>query len=1822
MRGFARALPCLLVLLPVLLIPASAFSQERRLVVTEGADYFGADYDIMRDVDLAACQAACRDQAQCMAFTYNSSARWCFLKNDVGELRAVDGAVSGRIVAASAPSVDVEAERIGELKFLPQSFIDEARRFVGRLSETQGTGAGPDAAIATAEAAKAANDYLRAVDLYRVALRLAPQRFDLWTALTDAAIRASSDDWQVQQRLGENRTSGAVNAYLHAATEDQRAYALRLLGWSLADRYEWKPAIRAYRASLALAEDGATRATYEEMLAEHGFRIVSHDVEADAAAPRICLNFSDRLAEGRNLSDFVNVEGGNDLSVEAGGQQICIDGVRHGSRYRVTAREGLPAADGESLAASVALDIFVRDRSPSARFIGNAYVLPAGGEPTIPVVTVNTSRVEAALYRIGDRQLAGAIADGTFLSQLSQWETEGIEERSGAKVWEGSLDVANELNREMTTAIPVGELEADLKLGAYALIARAVNDTSSEWSSNATQWFVATDLGLTTLAGNDGLHAMVRSLGTAGPLADVELRLVAVNNEILGEATTNSEGYARFAPGLMRGTGGAAPGLLVASTAAGDYSFLDLSRSPMDLTDRGVEGREPPKPLDVFLTTERGIYRPGETVYATALVRDATANAVKDAPLTAILTRPDGKESRREPLADQGLGGNVTPFAMSADAMRGTWRIAVHADVKAAPLAETTFLVEDFEPERLDFDLAADAKALDPFAPAELSVDARFLYGAPADDLSVEGEAVLTAVRDLAAHPGYAFGLADESFNASIEPLSGATTDESGRAILAVELPDSIVSSRPLTAKINVRVLDSGGRPVERNISLPVIAQSDRLGIKPLFEGAAGERGPVAFELIAVGPDGDRAAEANMRWSLYQLRTQFQWYRSDGRWSYERIETKSRVANGTVDVAADEAARVEATVEWGSYRLEVEAPNADTLPASFDFEAGWYVEAKALDTPEALKVSLDKALYAPGETARVHLETRFDGIALVMVVDDRLIATLPVEVTGNAADVELPVTRDWGPGAYVTAVLYRPMDIEAKRMPARAIGLAWAGVDPAERNLDISIAAPDATRPRQEMPAELTLAGLPAGTRAYVTLAAVDIGILNLTRYQTPDPQEYYFGRRRLGVAIRDLYNQLIDRMQGVRGVVRSGGDAGFAQFEGELPTETLVAFHSGVVEVGADGAATVSVPIPDFNGTVRLMAMAWTAAGVGHAERDVLVRDPVVVTASLPHFLAPGDRSRLALDLASVEDVGGTVQLSVRSQQGAVDVGSAFANRSVEVEPGERKQLLIPISGEAVGTDLLEVALTLPDGSVLEKTIGIDVRLNEPPVATTDFITLPPDAELLVTADRLDGLVEGTASIQLSASGAGRLNVPAILNALDRYPYGCTEQLTSRAMPLVYLNDVAVSAGLATDPEIRERIEKAIAGVLANQSAAGSFGLWSPDGGADLWLDSYVTDFLSRAHQKGLPAPAQALELALDNLRNRLAYAGDFESGGEDIAYALYVLAANGRAAIGDLRYYAEAKLDAFATPLAKAQIGAALALYGDKLRADAVFRTALSDLDQREVVRRADYGSALRDGAAILTLASESRAEIDLVSLAQRVAEDRLAARYTSTQEDAWSLLAAHALIERLSEPRLTVDGAPLKGALFADLDADNLADAPLVIANSGDRDVEIGMTVRGVPDAPEPADGNFYRLTRSYYTLDGKPADLAAVEQGARLVAVLDVITSETAGARLVLDDPLPAGFEIDNPHILASGDVAALDWLDLAESPAHVEFRADRFVAAFDLAADGETEFQFAYVVRATSPGAFRHPAALVEDMYRPERRARTDSGSVEVVGPLR
>ncbi|MDF2096602.1 alpha-2-macroglobulin family protein [Aquibaculum arenosum] len=1798
------------------LSPAEAES-ERRIVTIEGGDYFGFDLETVRDVTLDDCSQICLAESECRAFTYNLNAGWCFLKSDYGELRSFDGAVAGRVVEAPAPR---EVLARPDLSFLPEWVIDDAERYQGEVRSAREKGRDPLTLAAEGDSALQAGDANRASDFFRRALTLDPEEGAVWTKLARALLAAEPTQQVDAYELQMGATGAALGAVVQAPTRSARAEAYALLAEALVERGLFRPALESYKAGLALQEDAEMRAAFERLRAEHGFRVVDHTVDADAASPRICVQFSENLMRGRvDFTPYVTLDGAPPAAVTPQGQQLCVEGVEHGGRYRLALRPGLPSAVNEPLERQVNLDIYVRDRAPSVRFSGRAYVLPRVGTKGIPVISVNTEEVELELYRIGARGLSGAFGDNSFLSQLGDYQANRIAEETGEKLWEGTLDVRAELNEEVTSAIPIDEALPEREPGVYVLRARAQEAHTESWRPQATQWFVVSDIGLSTLMGGDGLHVFTRSLSTAGPKADVTVTLVARNNEILGEATADADGHVHFAAGLIRGAGGLAPGHLEARAEGADFALLDLSRSGFDLTDRGVEGRAAPGPVDIFLYVERGVYRPGETAHLTALVRDDAARAIEDLPLTFVMTRPDGLEDRRLLSTEAAPGAHVLDLPLVDSAMRGPWRVAVHADPEEAPIAQTEFLVEDFVPDRTEFDLTVSAEELPREGSVEVSLDGRFLYGAPAADIALEGELRIAATDRRPELPGYRFGLADEETLALREPLLDLPpTDEAGRASFDVAVRDLPATTRPLEATLVVALREAGGRAVEETMTLPIAPAGEMIGIRPAFPGdAVDEGGTAAFDLMALDAAGQPSALSGVRWELFRIERNFQWYRADGRWSYEPVEYTSRVADGTVDLTAADPTRITAPVSWGRYRLEVSSPGDTGAASSIDFTAGWYVETADADSPDLLDVSLDRAAYEIGETVRVTLSSRFAGTALVNVVGEGLLESREVEVSDGDTTIELEVTEDWSPGAYVSATVFRSSDAEAQRMPARAVGLAWLAVDSADRTLAVSFELPDIAAPRESLAVPLQVDNLPPGETAWLTVAAVDVGILNLTGFEPPEPEAWYFGQRALSMEMRDLYGSLIEGMLGETGRLRFGGGAPSGGLIGSPPTQEPVSLFTGPVQADTDGAASVDLDIPEFNGTLRLMAVAWSQNAVGQGTADLTVRDPVVITAALPRVLSPGDRSRLRLDLHNMEGPEGRYSLAVDASD-HIAAGEATPAQ-LELGADARAAVEVPLTGVEVGQGHLTVRLTHEDGLEISQQLNITVRPAQPPVTERRVVTLEPGESLTLDGELFAGTVPDTSSVSLSVTSAGRLDLPGLLGALERFPYGCSEQMASRAMPLLYLPEVAREAGVVTEGGVEERIVDAIRTVTANQSSGGSFGLWGP-GSGDLWLDAYITDFLTRARAAGQEVPRLPIRLALNNLANQLGYAGDAADEGEAIAYGLYMLARNQRAAISDLRYYADTALDQFPTPLAKAQLGAALALYGEGRRADDAFAAALADL-QAEAPQdgdRRDYGSRLRDAAATLALAAEAGSEAaPLSALLEIVERERELRRSTSTQEKAWMLLAANALLAEGSDVSLEIDGESVTGPVTRRFEGERLAASPVTLTNRAERPVEALVGITSVPDAPRPANATGFTIERDYYSLEGEAVEPSAIAQNERMVVVLRVSEDRAWTSNLLVVDMLPAGFEIDSPRLVDSADIAGLPWLGDETTAAHTEFRDDRFVAAYERNARSPRSFTLAYLVRTVSPGTFAHPPAMVEDMYRPYLSALTQSGRVEV-----
>ncbi len=1804
---------------------AVAAEQNRSIVLTENGDYFGFDLRTQQNVTIQDCKAICIGDKACQAFTYSKKKSWCFLKSDHGTVKKAAGSIAGEIVVASTPAKPVEAD-IGAANPLDftGNYDADAQTYRANLvaAAPKDQSAGTAKLIDAADAAMETGDPRSAYQGYGAALGITPDDSSLWTKLSRAALATTPAENEVTF-LQSAAVSGALNGYLNSHTAPARAEALVALAKSLEKREDFRPALSAYKASLEVVSSKDVEAAYKDLRSRKGFRVLDYSVDTASQTPRVCVQFSEVLADtDLDFASFLTLDGQTPKSVTKDAQQLCIDNVAYGQRYKITVRQGLPSSVDETIESPVTLSVFVRDRNPFVRFDSNAFVLPGTARRGIPITAVNSTQATLNLYRVNDRSLTSLLYGSQFLTQLDSYGVERVKSEIGEPVWTGDIQLANDLNKETITSFPVDEALPKREPGVYVLTARALGDKSQDYDPQATQWFVVSDIGLSTYTGTDGLTVFARSLGSAKPIKGISLKLLALNNELLGEAVTDASGKAVFEPGRVRGTDGLAPAVLTADKSGDDFVFLDMRQAGFDLSDRGVTGRASPGALDVFAYTERGVYRPGETIHAAALARDGAANSVNGLPLTFIFKRPDGVEERRFVSNGEALGGHTVDLVLSDNAQLGTWTMQIFTDPKGSPISEKNVLVENFIPDRTEFDLTADGT--DDQGNANVTVAGRYLYGAPAGGLTLEGEMVFSPTRTWDKFAGYEFGFTETDAEAEapnkVELADLPVLDGDGKATFPVSLASGSESGNIYAGKVTLRMRENGGRAVERSLDLTIPPVGDMIGVKQGFAlGQTAENSSASFMVISANAAGERIALTGLKWSIFKIDRNYQWYRDGSSWRYDPVNLTTKVADGVIDTKADSEIEIKGNVQWGHYRLEIESPDEAGPATSSDFYAGWYVQSSSTETPDGLEIALDKSSYKAGDTAKLKVTSRYAGEMLITIGAEKLLATQSAVIPADGATIDVPVGSDWGAGTYITATLYRPGDSTETHMPMRSIGLKWLGIDPADRKLAVSLDMVDKMQPRQKLVIPVSVAGNSVSDGAWVTVSAVDVGILNLTNETPADPDGWYFGQRRMGLEMRDIYGHLIDGSAGAFGKLRTGGDAPQAASQGSAPTEKLVAFFSGPVKLDAEGKASVSFDLPQFNGTVRVNAVAWTKSGVGHSTKDIIVRDPLVMIASAPKFMAPDDVAEVNLDIANTDGPAGDYKLEL-IPAGGIQIADGDIPEKVTLAAGQRMSLKIPVVAGEPGAGSLSAQISNGSGMNVTNAVDIPVRSGVMPVTTRRELALKAKGgSVTLNKELFADSVLGDASVSLSVSLTSVFDIPALLMTLDRYPYGCAEQTTSRALPLLYFNELSAASGLPADPEIAFRINEAITRVLSYQSSSGSFGLWGP-GSGDLWLDSYVTDFLTRAREQQFAVPENAVIQALDNLQNSLSVDVDLKTQGNEIAYAIYVLARNRKASATDLRYYSESQIDQFTSPMARAHLGAALALYGDQPRAETAFQSALTLAKSGTVlnINRGDYGSALRDGAAMLALAAETQPTPASISgMVEEVSTLRKKATYTTTQEDAWMLMAARAIKEGNAALSLSMNGEKHSGPFAKRLTGSEIEAGDLTVVNEGDTPIAAVITSVAAPKEPLPASGNGFKINRKYYLMDGTETTVTEAKQNERFVVVLNVSEDNNWPSRLVVTDLLPAGLEIENPHLMTSADLASFDWLGEIEV-AHSEFRSDRFVAALDPSTSGARTFNLAYTVRAVTPGTYMMPAAVVEDMYRPGYAARTSTSRMSVL----
>jgi uncharacterized protein YfaS (alpha-2-macroglobulin family) len=1557
------------------------------------------------------------------------------------------------------------------------------------------------------------------------------------------------------------------------------------------------------------------------------FAVTGVDVQAERDTPQACFTFNRALEKSR-LTDYaaqVEIDPPIGVSVMARNDSLCLDGFSHGAKYAVTLKQGLPGAQDVSLAEPARYEIEVPNRKPALAFRGAGYILPHVGSEGLPLRTVNVKRARLQVLRINDRSLVEQVYYGRISHALTDLDIGGIVERSGEQVWQGEMAIGEQRNQVVVTPFPVDAAIGALKPGVYIAVAGNADREGENWEAKATQWFVITDLGLTTFAGQDGLLVFARSLTTAEPMPGVELRLLARSNAELGKLVTGPDGIARFPAETMRGTGGNAPQAVFAYGASGDMGFLDVAARSETMEGVAAAPVEANGPLDAYLYTDRSLYQPGETVFLSGLLRDADAVAVQGRPLTLKIQRPDGFEVDRRQVTDAGGGSYAFGLDIPRPASTGQWSVTAHLEPDGEPIGRADFVVEDFVPPRLSVGLSSDRESLEPGGVAALKVDGRYRRAGAAAKLPGEVTMLLRpAGNPYPKYQGYRFGLVQEALAPIKADAPGFITGPDGSAKVELRLPELPDTTHQLEAVVQGKLYDIGGRPSVKEITLPVRHQPFSIGIKPRFQGdAVPEGATAAFDVMALDPAGNPIDKPALSYELFEEDNDYAWFEAGGHWDY-RIQVKDkRLTGGTVAVAgeprADAKAAIEQPVGSGRYRLEVFDPGTG-VATSVRFSAGWWVNAAAGDRPDRVEVAVMMPKYSGGETARVFVRPPYQAQVLVTVADRRVHQTMIQQIGPDGAFLEVPVDPLWTAGVHVIATAFAPADATHKVASRRAVGTGWLAVDSAPRRLGVAMTAPQDIVPRRRVSVPVKVTGAEEGAQVRLTVSAVDDAMLQLTEFAAPDPVAHYLGRRPLAVDVRDVRGRLVEQDQTVplprvKPVV---GAAVRRRAADPVPRRReMTALYSGIVTLEPDGMTEVPLDIPDFDGRLRLMAVAWTPAKVGNAVVVATVRDPVLADLSMPRFLSPGDTAQATLTLNDRGQKPGDYAVKV-STGGAIALQGDGQVTVPPLKPGKPVSVPFTITGNGVGAGSVMVDITGPDGFSLSREWTIGVRRVQPATTRRQVELIEPGAKAEVapnTVPELTALRRETVSVMLSAGTLPDLDLAGMLLALEKYPYGSAEQMTSRSMPLLQLAPVAAELGIASEEMVRNRVQRSIDRLMTVQRTDGAFAMWSAQGPAEMWLTAYVVDFLGRARDAGYRVPELPLRKGIEWLNAVLDNAWFDEAELAARAYALYTLAGAKAIDVAEARYFQETWWAALPTRMARAQIASALARLGDGGRAAEAFNQI--ERTREEPAGMRDFGSDLRDQAAVIALLAENNTgnRERLVAQTQQLATMLADAEATSTQEQAWVLMASAALVGKSAEMKLTVDGAPLTSnkPVYRRLDPGG---APVKLENTGSAPVWRAVTMAGVPVDPPSAASEGFRIERKVLDMDGKPFDPANVGRDRMLVVILEGESLLRQDHQALVVDMLPAGLEIENVRLADSGQLGDLSWLGTLSAVNHVEYRDDRFVAALELKPD-QPAFRLVYLVRAVTPGDYAMPGAYVEDMYSPNLFARGAAGRLAV-----
>lgn len=1334
---------------------------------------------------------------------------------------------------------------------------------------------------------------------------------------------------------------------------------------------------------------------------------------------------------------------------------------------------------------------------------------------------------------------------------------------------------------------------------------------------------MASNLGIIAKGSSDGrMFVAVTDILTTKPVSGAEVTIYNYQMQPVGNGKTDGDGFVEMETGNTR------PFVLKVEKGK-DTGYLEVKEeASLSLSNFDVSGKEIQKGLKGYLYGERGVWRPGDTIYLTFILEDKTQKLPKGHPVSLEVFTPKRQFYLRQVKTDSQNG--FYTFAIPTDPMAetGTWQAYVK-------VGGTSFYkglrIETIKPNRLKIRFETDSIIHANKGAISGTLNSGWLHGSPASNLKADVELTLSKIDNpFKGYTDYIFNNPLVKFETASYKVFDGVLNSAGVAGVNAKVPLAEMAPGMLRGSLLSRVFETGGDMSFYTQTVFYSPFETYVGIKSPTErnGQFLETDkPITFDVVTLNPYGQKTGKANLSYRIFKLEWSWWWNSTqEDLGSYVNNTAVKPIDKGNVPIK-NGAGKINFQVEypeWGRYLLIVADENGHMTGTIFYVDWPSSRGRSNKTDPSGvtmLSFSTDKQTYSVGETAAVFIPKSSNGRALVSIENGTGIIRREWIHVSEKEDTKYTfrITEEMNPNCYVFVTLLQPHQQAVNGLPIRMYGVVNLNIENKDSKLTPVITMPDELRPEKEF--TVSVSEKSRKPMSY-TLAIVDEGLLDLTAFKTPNAWNEFYSREALGVRTWDLFDRVLGANTGRIGPLLSiGGDEALKASSDRVNRFKPVVKFIGPFTLQGGETKSHKIKLPAYVGSVRVMVVAGGNGAYGSAEKTVAVRNALMTLSTLPRVLGPNEEVYLPVNVFAMDNKVKNVNVSVQTK-GMLQATDGTSKSVSFDKQGDNIVYFKLKAGKKTGEEQITIKAS-GSGESFTETINIGIRNPNPPVivSQTALIDAEKSAELAVKMENI-GEYDW---VKLELSRLPSIHFNKNLNFLVNYPHACSEQVTSQGFPLLYIN------GFTTPTEdekklYSEKMAEVIRVLSSRQLPDGGFMYWAGNSYASEWTSSYVGHFLTEAKNKGYEVSDYVLNRWVD-FQQKLArnwtptnpqrHYYSMSMTQLQQAYRLYTLALAEKTEIGAMNRLREMK---DLNLQARWQLASAYALAGKKDVANELIFNASTQVPDYSF-NNDTYGSAARDQAMMmdtyLLLGQTEKA----IGLANSVAQ-ALSSEYVSTQTASFGLSAMGKLAKKMGKGNIDVKWS-LNGKFMTAVNtpqpfhtvglnpAENLSAG---ITNQGRAKVYARLTAQTQPleiTDEQPVQGSFLLSVR-YTDVTGNPIDVKSLKQGTEFRALVTVENSpEQAFTDLALVHVFPSGWEIFNERLI-NGNSSGQETYNFKD------IRDDRVLTYFNLAAGQKKSFSVR--LQAAYRGKFYLPPASCQAMYAPQEQARTVGGWVEVKAP--